>query len=106
MKYFPRNLGIFDDMFDGFFAKEPTFTGSAMRTDVYEKDGYSNNHYDECYLIMKDIDISKLKLQKDEVSDVKYFSKDELIERIDNNYDGLTEKTSSWHFLKKILEDT
>ena len=29
-----------------------------------------------------------------------------LIERIDNNYDGLTEKTSSWHFLKKILEDT
>ena len=42
MKYFPRNLGIFDDMFDGFFAKEPTFTGSAMRTDVYEKDGYYN----------------------------------------------------------------
>ena len=42
MKYFPRNLDIFDDMFDGFFAKEPTFTGSAMRTDVYEKDGYYN----------------------------------------------------------------
>ena len=52
-----------------------------------------------------DIDISQLKLQKDEVSDVKYFSKNELIERINNNYDELTEKTSSWHFLKKILED-
>ena len=75
-------------------------------TSVYEKDGYANKHYDECYLIMKDIDISKLKLQKDEVSDVKYFSKNELIERINNNYDGLTEKTSSWHFLKKILEDS
>ena len=42
MKYFPRNLDVFDDMFDGFFAKQPTFTGSAMRTDVYEKDGYYN----------------------------------------------------------------
>ena len=33
---------------------------------MYEKNGYANNHYDECYLIMKDIDISQLKLQKDE----------------------------------------
>ena len=24
--------------------------------------------------------------------------------RIENNFDGLTEKTGSWHFLKKILE--
>ena len=39
-KYFPRTLDVFDDMFDGFFPKEATFTGSAMRTDVYEKDGY------------------------------------------------------------------
>ena len=75
-------------------------------TSVYEKGGYANKHYDECYLIMKDIDILKLKLQKDEVSDVKYFSKNELMERINNNYEGLTEKTSSWHFLKKILEDS
>ena len=42
MRYFPRNLDVFDDMFDGFFTKEPTYTGSAMRTDVYEKDGYYN----------------------------------------------------------------
>ena len=73
-------------------------------TSVYVKGEYANKHYDECYLIMKDIDTSKLKLQKDEVSDVKYFSKEELIKRINNNYEGLTEKTSSWHFLKKILE--
>lgn len=73
-------------------------------TSVYEKDGYINNHYDECYLIMKDIDISKLKLQKDEVSEVKYFSKKELLNRINNNYEELTEKTTSWHFLKRILE--
>ena len=54
---------------------------------------------------MKDIDIKKLKLQKEEVSDVQYFSKDELLQRIDNDYDGLTEKTGSWHFLKRLLEN-
>ena len=74
-------------------------------TSVYKKNNIINKHYDECYLIMKDIDISKLKLQKEEVEDVKYFSKEELLERIKNNYDGLTEKTGSWHFLKKILEN-
>ena len=44
------------------------------------------------------------KLQKDEVSDVKYFSKEELLNRINNNYEGLTVKTGAWNFLKKILE--
>ena len=75
-------------------------------TSVYENDDFHNKHYDECYLIVKDIDISKLQLQKEEVSEVKYFSKDELLKRINNNYDGLTEKTVSWHFLKKILENS
>ncbi len=73
-------------------------------TSVYNKNGYINNHYDECYLILKDVDVSKLKLQKEEVSEVKYFSKEELLTRINNDYDGLTEKTGSWHFLKKLLE--
>ena len=53
---------------------------------------------------MKDIEISDLKLQKEEVADVKYFSKKELLQRIKNNYNELTEKTVSWHFLKKILD--
>ena len=74
-------------------------------TSVYVKGDYSNNHYDECYLIMKDIDISELTLQLEEVSDVQYFSKEELLQRIENNYDGLTEKTVSWHFLKRILDN-
>ena len=42
MKYFPRNLDVFDDMFDGFFTKEPAYNNSIMRTDVFEKDGYYN----------------------------------------------------------------
>ena len=42
MKYFPRSLDVFDDMFDGFFTKEPMYNTSVMKTDVYEKDGYYN----------------------------------------------------------------
>ena len=42
MKYFPRSLDVFDDMFDGFFSKEPMYNTSVMKTDVYEKDGYYN----------------------------------------------------------------
>ena len=73
-------------------------------TSVYNKNNYINNHYDECYLITKNINIEDLKLQQEEVSDVKYFSKEDLLNRINNNYYELTEKTVSWSILKKLLE--
>jgi len=73
-------------------------------TSVYNKNKYINNHYDECYLITKNINIEDLKLQPEEVSDAKYFTKEDLINRINNNYNGLTEKTVSWGILKRILE--
>lgn len=74
-------------------------------TSVNKKDDIINKHYNECYLITKDIDTSKIRLQKEEVSEVKYFSKIDLLKRIDNNYDGLTEKTGPWNFLEKILNN-
>lgn len=63
-----------------------------------------NKHYNECYLITKNIDISNITVQKEEVAEVKYFTKEELLKRIDNDYEGLTDKTGPWNFLKKILE--
>lgn len=74
-------------------------------TSINQKGDIINKHYNECYLITKKIDISKIKLQKEEVSEVKYFSKQELLERIANNYNGLTEKTGPWNFLEKILNN-
>ena len=73
-------------------------------TSINEQGDIINKHYNECYLITKNIDISDIKIQKEEVSDVRYFSKDELLKRISNHYDGLTEKTGPWNFLAKILE--
>ena len=63
-----------------------------------------NNHFNECYIVTKDIDISKIKLQEDEVSDIKWFSKQEILNRIDSNFDGITDKTGPWNFLKKYYE--
>ena len=48
MKYFPRNLDVFDDMFDGFFTKEPVYNNPIMRTDVYEKNGFKAVEEKEC----------------------------------------------------------
>lgn len=73
-------------------------------TSINEKGDIIDKHYNECYLITKNIDITEIKTQKEEVSEVQYFSKDELLEKISNNYDGLTHKTGPWNFLEKILE--
>ena len=73
-------------------------------TSINEQGNIINKHFNECYLIIKNIDITDIKLQKEEVSEVKYFSKDEILKKITNNYDGLTEKTGAWNFLKRILE--
>lgn len=73
-------------------------------TSINEEGDIINKHYNECYLITKNIDISNIKIQEDEVSEVKYFSKEEVLKRISNNYEGLTVKTGVWNFLQKILE--
>lgn len=73
-------------------------------TSINEKGNIINKHYNECYLITKNIDVSKIKLQKEEVAQIKYFSKEEILNRINNNYEGLTEKTGAWNFLQRVLE--
>ncbi len=62
-------------------------------TSINNQGNIINKHYNECYLITKNIDISEIIVQQEEVSEVRYFSKGEVLERIANNYDGLTEKT-------------
>ena len=63
-----------------------------------------NNHFNECYIVTKDIDIKDINLQKEEVSDIKWFSKDDILKRIDNNYDEITEKVGPWNFLQSIMK--
>ena len=74
-------------------------------TSINKKENIIDKHYNECYLITKEIDIAEIDLQKEEVSEVKYFTKKEILERINNNYEGLTEKTGPWNFLERILNN-
>ena len=74
-------------------------------TSINKKENIIDKHYNECYLITKEIDIEKIDLQEEEVSEVKFFTKKEILERINNNYEGLTEKTGPWNFLERILNN-
>lgn len=69
----------------------------AAEREVYEEIGYKlsldgirpsltinfDKGFDDIYLIQKDIDISKLKLQYEEVQSVKWTSKEEILSMID-----------------------
>lgn len=69
----------------------------AAEREVYEKIGYKlsldgirpsltinfDKGFDDIYLIQKDVDISKLKLQYEEVQSVKWASKEEILSMID-----------------------
>ena len=52
----------------------------------------------------KDIDVSELVLQEEEVSDAKWFEKEDVINRINNNFEGITDKGGCWEYLKKYYE--
>lgn len=78
------------------------FIGSCISTNI--KGDIINNHFNEFYIINKDIDETKLKLQEEEVEEVKWMNKDEIIERVRNNYDGITNKEGCWEYLVKYYE--
>lgn len=82
--------------------KDITFIGSAISTNI--KGDIINNHFNEYYIANRDIDETTLKLQEEEVSEVKWIDKNEIIEKIKNNYDGITDKEGCWNYLMKYYE--
>ena len=48
---------------------------------------------------VNNIDLESLNLQKNEVSEVKWVDKEEIIARIKNNCDGITDKKTAWQNL-------
>ena len=63
-----------------------------------------NRHFNEFYIVHKDVDIRDIVLQKEEVQDIKWFDKEEVIEKIKNNYETLTDKVGCWNYLLKYFE--
>lgn len=79
-----------------------TFIGSVISNN--KKNDILDKHFNEYYIVNKDIDETKLKLQKEEVSEVKWMDKQEIINRIKNNYDGITDKAGCWEYLVKYYD--
>ena len=76
-------------------------------TKIFKPENYTeiiNNHFNEYYIVNKDVDISKLILQPEEVSEVKWFEKNDIIKRINNNYEEITDKEGCWDYLKRYYE--
>lgn len=84
--------------------EEITFIGSSISTNI--KGEIINNHFNEYYIANKEVDEKTLKLQKEEVSEVKWINKEDIIEKINNNFDGITDKEGCWEYLKKYYEWT
>ena len=57
-----------------------TFIGSSLSTNI--KGDIVNKHFNEYYIATKEIDETKLHLQKEEVSEVKWIDKDEIIKKL------------------------
>lgn len=79
-----------------------TFIGSVISTN--KKGDIINNYFNEYYIANKEIDTIKLQLQKEELSEVKWIDKNEIIERIRDNYNGITDKEGCWEYLIKYYE--
>lgn len=73
-------------------------------TSVNEKGDVINKHFNEYYIVNKDVEISELNLQTEEVSDAKWFEKEEILNKIENNYEDITDKIGCWDYLKRYYE--
>jgi isopentenyldiphosphate isomerase len=61
------------------------------------------NHFFDIYVLCKDIDISNLTLQKSEVADIKYISKNEMLELISHmDYRPKEYRDAIWDYIKSI----
>ncbi len=81
---------------------EIIFLGSALSSNISRN--IINNHFNEFYVVNKNIDENKLKLQAEEVSEVKWIDKEDIIKRINDNYNGITDKKGCWDYLIRYYQ--
>lgn len=79
-----------------------TFIGATTSTNI--KGDIINNHFNEYYIVNKELNLNNLKLQEEEVSEVKWMDKEEIINKIKDNYNGITDKEGCWKYLIKYYE--
>lgn len=78
------------------------FIGSVISSN--KREDIINNYFNEYYVANKEVDETNLQLQEEEVSEVKWINKDDIIEKIKDNYNGITDKEGCWEYLIKYYE--
>lgn len=78
------------------------FIGATTSHD--ESSGYNTNHFNEYYVINKEVEPNKLQYQVEEVEKAEWFEREKVREMIENNLDGLTEKEGCWKYLLRYLD--
>lgn len=66
------------------------FIGAATSENI--KNGIINRHSNYYFIAHIDVNLKDITLQEEEVQDVRWFNKEDIIKKINNNYEGLTDK--------------
>ena len=82
--------------------EEMEFIGATISENI--KDNIINRHFNEYYIVHKDINLNDINFQKEEIQDIKWFDIDEMKKMINNNYDGITDKVELWNYIIKYFE--
>lgn len=82
--------------------KDPLFIGAVTSCTTTPHD--IHNHYNEFYIVRKDLEVDSLKLQTSEVSDVCWFERADIVQKIQQHDPKLTEKEGCWEYLLKYYE--
>lgn len=97
LKELKEEIGIFVDKRD----LQYLFTVKEYKE--YRPD-YIDNELVDVFIVKKDIDIKNLKIQKEEVSDVKFIQYEELEKMIELNNNEIVEHTETYKKLFEILK--
>lgn len=65
--------------------------------------GVTDRHFNEYFVMEREIDPEKLILQEDEVQALRWFTKQELESHVRDNYCGLVTKTGCWDRIMRFL---
>lgn len=82
--------------------KDFNFVGNVVQQSR-PKPGFVNNEVNSVFVVRKDLDISKLKLQKGEVDELKYVSLEEFKKMIDDPDSKLLKHLKEFDLLLKFL---
>ena len=82
--------------------KDLEFIGASISENI--KGDIINRHFNEYYIVHRNINIDEIKLQEEEVQNIQWFDKETIINKINHNYEELTDKKGCWQYLIKYFE--